>query len=197
MAKSSVNKVRLLLQYLASIYWAIVLLSGVLPPILMQFTGILPYLHKWDFFERLIFFLCLWLFAFAFYLLLANKKQKKSVVSTLQYNFRDWIISSLGALLFICSGAWLIANSLGPLVKIFPNEPYISQMVVVNAESHGSRNKSVNLDLKSSADGKIYYLTLSNQLFNYSIFNIGDNLILKGKQNWFGVYIEEFQREKP
>lgn len=189
--KNPVTNTRTLLQYLVALYIFLVFVSGVFPPILMQFTGTLPYLHNWKLLFRLIFFFCLWLSAIIAYLILANQKQKKSVLSTLQYNLRDWTLSFLGALLFIFSGAWLVANSLGPLVKIFPNEPYISQMVILNAEAQGSRHKSVNLDLKSSADEKVYYLTLSKRLFNYSKFHVGDKLILKGNQNWFGVYVEE------
>jgi hypothetical protein len=191
-----VNKVRRYLQHSAGVYLAFVFLSGALPPISMQFTGILPYLNVWQFYERLIFVFLNWCFAIIFYLIVSTEKQKKSVLLTIQFNLKDWILGVLGILLFICSGAWLAANSLGPLVKILPNELYTSRMVIVNVEADGSRNKSANLDLKSIADGKIYYLTLSKRLFNYPKFNIGDKLILKGRQNWFGVYVEEFQRVK-
>ena len=187
-------KVRVYLQYFVAVILIIVFLSGVFPPILMQFTGILPYLHNWVIFERLILVFLVWCLVIIFYLLVSTDKQKKSVLSTIQYSFKNWVISFFGVLLFVYSGAWLSANSLGTLVKIFPNEPYSAQMEVVNVKTQGSKYKSVNLDLKSNADGEIYYLTLSKQLFNYPKFNIGDKLILKGKQNWFGVYVEEFQQ---
>ncbi len=98
--------------------------------------------------------------------------------------------------MFIYAAADLSCNSLGTLVKIFPNQPYIEQMAVVNAKASGSKMKSVDLDLKSNADGRIYYLTLSKQLFNYPKFNVGEKLLLKGRKNFFGVYIESFQQVK-
>jgi hypothetical protein len=127
------------------------------------------------------------------YLIIADKKQKTSVAPFMAKGVKERFGSIWGLLLFTFCGAELSGTSLGTLVKIFPNKPYSAQMEVVNAEAKGSKMRSVDLDLKSNTDGKVYYLTLSKSLFNYPKFNIGDKLILKGKQNWFGVYIEEFQ----
>jgi len=42
-------------------------------------------------------------------------------------------------------------------------------------------------------DGKVYYLTLAKKLFDYSRIITGDKMILKGQQNIFGVYFEDFE----
>ena len=125
-----------LLQYIAAIYLVLVVfISPGIPLLIKFFFGILPYLHSWLLINRLIFFLSLWLLGVGIYLLLANQKQKKSVLFTLHFGFRDWVLALLGALLAIYTSASLFATSIGSLVKLFPTEPYSAQMTVIKCSN--------------------------------------------------------------
>ena len=160
---------------------------------MIPFFGTLPYVHNYSLIERILLEFLIWLFIFILYLLVATSRQKQTVVVTLRFNLKDWIGGLLGILMFVYVGAWLSANSLGLLVKLFPNEPCSIQVNVLNVENQGSKYKSIALDLKSQVDGKIYYLTLSKKIFDYPEIKSGDKMTLQGKQNIFGIYIESFK----
>lgn len=169
-------------------------LSSAIPPITVAIIGVLPYLHTYSLIMRILIEFAIWCSAFILYVYVSTPKQKESVLSVLNYSIKQWVGCFLGIAMFIFVGAWLSANSLGPFVEWLPNESYLAQFEVKNIETQGSKYKSLNLELTSANDGKNYYLTLSKQRFNSSELNRGDRILLQGKQNLFGVYIENFER---
>ena len=124
----------------------------------------------------------------------AKSENRKGAINMMK-SAKGCIFTLGGWSLFIFLSALLDANSLGSLVRVFPNKFYSSQVEVLNAKNQGSKYKSVDLDLKSQADGEIYYLTLSKKIFDYPEIKSGDKMTLEGIQNIFGVYIEEFEME--
>lgn len=94
------------------------------------------------------------------------------------------------------AGALFSANTLGFLVKIFPGENYSDYFEIVAAERFGSKYKSVVLDLKSVQTNEMRYLELSKKLFDYPAFQPGMKVLLEGKANWFGVYVEKCTIER-
>lgn len=93
-------------------------------------------------------------------------------------------------------GADSHANIMGLLVlHTLPTQPYIGHVLVEQAKFEGSKHKSIYLTLHSEADGKTYYLRLSKKIFDYPRIEAGDKVTLKGKQNNFGVYVEDFEME--
>jgi hypothetical protein len=99
-----------------------------------------------------------------------------------------------GFFLFVYGGASYSANTLGLLVMhTVQNYPCTYKVEVLKADFQGSKSKSIFLNLKSESDGKIYYLTLAKKLFNYPEIKFGNKMILHGKQNIFGIYVESFE----
>jgi hypothetical protein len=47
--------------------------------------------------------------------------------------------------------------------------------------------------LKSTDGSKELYLALSSRLFDYGSIRAGDEIVLGGKQNPFGVYVDSFR----
>ena len=95
--------------------------------------------------------------------------------------------------MFSYGGAEGPGNVLGLLVTKFSNKAYMAQVEVLDAKNQGSKYKSIVLNLKSKADGKIYYLTLSKKMFDYPEIKSGNKMILEGKPNIFGAYVESFK----
>ncbi|WP_124553668.1 hypothetical protein [Methylophilus methylotrophus] len=153
----------------------------------------LPYLYRSAFFSRFIEVVFIWLSFIIFYFIISAKKEKEAVVGVVGVNITSWIGGLLGVFLFAYGGAHDVGNTYGLLVLTLPNTSYIEEMQIVNLKSKGSKYKYVELDLESKRTGKAYYLTLSERRFNYSMFRAGDRLTLKGKENFFGIYVEEFR----
>ncbi len=188
--KNFVTKTRTILQYSCGILLAILFFGSFISIIEFQFLGAMPYLHESALMKRVLMVFLIWSGVFVFYLTIASPQQKKTVVVTLGYDLKNWLGACLGIVIFIFVEAWLSANTLGLLVVTLPNTPYQNQMEIIGVQTTGSKYKANNLDLKTPSNGKVYYLTLSKQLLDCPQFEIGESLQLKGKQNWFGVYIE-------
>jgi hypothetical protein len=187
-----VINLRVALQYLSAFFLLLVFLCAVVPLTIFFFCGVLPYLHQYSLSTRVTIAFLFWCVAIAFYFLISSEEQRKSVSNTIQYKPKDWLGAFLGVLLFSFTTGWLSANILGVMVKLTPSASCIIEAEVIHAKSYGSRNKSMRLDLKTKIDGSIYYLSLSERQFKYPNFKIGDSLTLKCKQNFFGVYVEDF-----
>jgi hypothetical protein len=109
---------------------------------------------------------------------------------------KNQIARWLGFIGFIFSGAYFNANIMGLLVlhTVSP-QAYFEHMHVEEIKYQGSKHKSILLTLHSEADGKTYYLTLAKKLFDYPRIEAGNKMILKGQQNVFGVYVEQFEMD--
>jgi hypothetical protein len=182
------------LQYLAGAMLLIAFIGSVGPMLLIPFVTVLPYLQKWSLLERLFCSVLLWSTAIFLYLAVSTPQQKHSVSSVAFRGLKDKSGAFLGLIMFVCSAAALSANTFGSLVKMFPNQSYLARFEVAAAVSSGAKYKMLDLDLKSNQDGRAYYLTLSKRLFADPKLQPGDILLLKGKQNFFGVYIEEVEK---
>lgn len=180
------------LQYLSAAFLLLVFLGAAVPLVIRVFYGDMPYLHNLSLFTRVTIAFLLWCAAIVFYLLVSTKKQKESVLFTIKYKLKDWVGASLGVLLFSFTMGWLSPNTLGMMVRLAPNTPYLFQVEIANAYTQGSRHKSLGLHLKSKDDGSLYYLTLSKRQFEYQNIKVGDRLTLKCKRNVFGIYVEGF-----
>lgn len=181
-------------KFLQFIFLTTLAVFWVLPVVEAPIFNKLPYLEAMNPPEKFIWSFSITVFIFFLYLLLSESIILKNGITYISgLNLKRKLLASLGFLMFVYASVDLSCNTFGTLVKIFPNKPYSAQMEVVNAETKGSKMRSVDLDLKLNTDGKVYHLTLSKSLFSYPKFKVGDKLILKGKKNWFGVYIEEFQ----
>ncbi len=185
------SKTRTILQYSWGILLAILFFGSFLSVVVNHFWGAIPYLHESALMKRVLIVFLIWSGAFIFYLAIASSQQKKSVIETLNYDLKHWLGACLGIVIFIFATAWPSAGTLGLLVVTLPNTPYQNQMEIIGAQTRGSKNKANDLDLKTPSNGKVYYLTLSKRRFDCPQFEIGESLQLKGKQNWFGVYIEQ------
>lgn len=96
--------------------------------------------------------------------------------------------------------AYFSSDIFGYLVKIPPNKPYEQTFQVVSAKTQGSKYKypSLSLDLKAENIDGFYNLVLAKKRFNYSKGQIQatDKVMLKGKQNFFGVLVESIEIKK-
>lgn len=182
------------LRSVAGVLLLLSFLSAIVPLLMLPFVNILPYLQTMQLWERLLWSTILTLLAISFGFAATTKKQRRSIAAMTVSSRKDIAVGVLGCAMFIFAAAALNDNVFGSLVKIFPNDPYIARFEVTATEFSGSRNKSVTLGLKAQSDGKLHYLTLSKRFFDYPRFQHGDILIIKGKQNIFGVYVESFKK---
>lgn len=160
---------------------------------MLPFVSELAYLHQMTLWQRsqisfLIFSVC-----YLFMWLGASPRNRKASAE-MSKGIKNQIVKWLGFLLFIVSGALFNANIMSLLVlHTLPTQPFLSHVKVDQAKYQGSKSKSLYLTLHSQADGKTYYLTLAKKLFDYSKINVGDKMILKGQENFFGVHINNYE----
>ena len=93
--------------------------------------------------------------------------------------------------------AYFSSDIFGYLVKVFPSNPYEQTFQVISAVSQGSKYKypALSLDLKGENNDGFYNLVLAKTRFNYTKgqFKANDEILLRGKQNFFGVIVESIQ----
>ena len=96
--------------------------------------------------------------------------------------------------------AYFSSDIFGYLVKIFPNNSYQQTFHVISAVSQGSKYKypALSLDLKAENNEGFYNLVLAKVRFNYTKgqFKATDEILLRGKQNFFGVVVDSIQIKK-
>jgi hypothetical protein len=167
-------------------------LASVWPLLLLPFVNILPYLQSQPFAARFFFSVNAWLCTGALWFVIITAKERR-VISALFSGWKDIAGTVAGIAMFAYFAAELSANTFGSLVKVFPGQSYMQRFEVMNTESAGSKYKSVTLELRSQSHRQAFYLTLSKRLFDYPQFNGGEVLMLKGKQNFFGVYVDDVE----
>ena len=93
--------------------------------------------------------------------------------------------------------AYFSSDIFGYLVKVFPSNPYEQTFQVISAVSQGSKYKypALSLDLKAENNDGFYNLVLAKARFNYSKgqFKANDEILIRGKQNFFGIVVESIQ----
>lgn len=186
------SNVRRLLGYFAGIALLVLFIVSAGPTLMLPFVLILPYLQTQPFLVRLMWSAVIYVVVWGLWFFATTQQQKQSVFLLVR-GWKNKIGAALGIAMFMVSCAFFNANTFGTLVKLFPSKNYIATFVVQDAVSSGSKHKSLDLKLESNLDGKVYYLTLAKKLFDYPKISTGDKIILKGQQNIFGVYVEDFE----
>lgn len=164
----------------------------LLPLALVPFVNVLPHLYTFTYGERMLFsFLATAVMLFTFAITPKYKGPGKSpkagggasLTSILFFLF----LTSLGA-------GWLSPNSFGAMVKIFATDPYFGRFQIVESKVEGGKYAATKLTLRSEATSKIYFLTLSKKLFGPVGLQNGQVVLLTGKQNILGAYVEKVER---
>lgn len=167
----------------------IMLLGFMLPILMLPFVKVLPVLQLNNMWHRSPVYIGLLLGTFALGYLGAKIENRRLMIKTLTENKKSNVI---GALAFVLGGAMTTANTIGILVKALPNEPYKKQVEVISVEPQGSKQQS--LTLKDDQLSVLFNLEMADVLFHYRNqpdLQVGDTLLLNGKENSFGVYIEK------
>lgn len=172
-----------------------ILIFHVLPVLMYPFVNHFPYLHYLTLWQRLQVSLVIFSVSYLLIMIGASPKNKKAAAEAVK-GVKNQIGNWLGILLFIVGGAHFNGNIMGLLVLYtLPTQQYLDHLIVDQVIYQGSRHKSIFLTLHSETDGKTYYLTLAKKLFDYPRVEAGNKMILKGQQNLFGVYVEQFEVE--
>lgn len=172
-----------------------ILIFYVTPVLMLPFVNELPYLHYLTLWQRSQ--ISVFIFTISYFLMwLGASPKNRKYSAEIGRGIKNQIARWLGFIGFIFSGAYFNANIMGLLVlHTVPTQPYFQHMLVDQMKYEGSKSKSIFLTLQSKSDSKTYYLRLSKKLFDYPRIEAGDQIILKGQQNVFGVYVEEFEME--
>lgn len=184
-----------LLRLFAALFLLVMSITATGPMLMLPFVNIMPYLQRVQFLERFAWSCFLWGICITFYFVVSTRSERLSIFRSIIKNRTDKVGVAFGIGMFVFATAWFNANLFGVLVKIFPNDSYSAIAEVKSIKYGGSKSKSITLDLALKQSGEISSLTLSKRLFDYSTFQIGENILLKGKINFFGVYIEEITEE--
>ena len=95
------------------------------------------------------------------------------------------------------AAAFVSSDIIGYLVKILPSNPYEQTFQVISTKTQGSKYKypALSLDLKAENNDGFYNLVLAKARFNYSKgqFKANDEILIRGKQNFFGIVVESIQ----
>ena len=178
-------------------YILILGLSICLGVLSTAFLGGLPYLYQHDFLHRLFF----WFIAFIPGILMFFCTAPKWHIEYFIYKRKTEYIKMGAAALFLLAGhAYVSSDIFGYLVKIPPNKPYEKNFQVLSTKTQGSKYKypSLSLDLKAENNEGFYNLVLAKSRFNYTKgqFKATDEILLRGKQNFFGVVVDSIQIKK-
>lgn len=167
-------------------------IAWVLPIVLAVFFTELPYLQKFAFGERFAisgFFTVVILIITAFLWpknFLVYKAPKR--LGTLKNVF----MAFSGFVMATFFSAWLSGNIFGSFVKLTPGTEYEERLLIKDVAYQGVRYRTVTLLMERKGDSNLTYLTLAKRLFNYPEFKVGDSIMLHGKKNIFGVYVDSF-----
>lgn len=187
-----INSRWLLLRCFAVTTLLVLICLALLPLALDFLVGDMPYLHSTSVVMRFI-----WSSGFVFFTALIcrlsmTKIQWQKLKRLTLGGWKDVVGVLFGALLATYAIADGYGNVLGALVAIFPESSCAIQSEVLTAIPSGSnRRRSVTINLLSWEDGQTYYLTLSRSMFDYPKLRPGDLLLIEGKKNYLGAYIEE------
>lgn len=166
------------------------------PVALLPVVKVLPYMQSYSLCERVLWSSGFYLFVCIVARGVSSPQQLRAIKAVVRNSAGNAIGLAIGLAAATYTAAWLSANIFGSLVKVFPNTPYESSCEIIEAVSSGWRYKSVDIECKLNPYGEIRYLTLSSRLFDYPTLNSGDSLVLSGRKNFFGVYIESYEQHK-
>jgi hypothetical protein len=179
---------------LRSLMLAYCILVWVLPIVVMLIFGDLPYLQQRDFLH------CLSLSAGGTLALVAVMvvSSPNGLVETLRrgtayQTAKAWILTFLGFAIFTVFAALWGGSVLGAVVRFTPGAEYSAKVTVVGAWQPSHRSRTVYLTLRSLEGTGDSYLWLSERVSDYPVIRTGDRLLLEGKQNVVGVYIERIR----
>lgn len=167
-------------------------IAWVLPILLAVFFTELPYLQKFAFGERFAIssgFSIVMLIVTAFlwprnFLVYKAPKRLGTV--------KNVLMAFSGLVMFTFSSAWLSGNIFGSFVKLTPGTEYEERLLIKDVAYRGVRYRAVTLLMERSGESNLMYLTLAKRLFNYPEFKVGESIMLHGKENIFGVYVDSF-----
>ena len=149
----------------------------------------LPYLHYFDFLNRFFISIFVWVPGFILFFLVATKEHIEFFVYENKFEY----VKLVSVFIVMCAvSAWFISgNIMYPLVKILPNKSYEEKFTVTSTKKYGaSKYKLYGLDTNLEKDGHIFYFHLAKERFDYSKIKVKDEIIIKGRQNIFGVIAE-------
>ena len=157
--------------------------------------GRLPYLYELSFLQRFYYWAVAWLLGAVIFTLTATKSQMQYYIFKRKFEY----VKLLGGIFIVVpiAAAYVSSDIIGYLVKILPSNPYEQTFQVISTKTQGSKYKypSLSIDLKAENNDGFYNLVLAKARFNYTKgqFKANDEIILRGKQNFFGVIVESIQ----
>ncbi|WP_160277132.1 hypothetical protein [Methylotenera sp. N17] len=162
---------------------------------MLPFVNELPYLHYLTLWQKVQ--ISFFIFTLSYFLIMFGAKPKNRRAARLfTEDVKGKFMTTCGFFGAIFFGALFSGNIMGLLVlHTLPTQPYLNHVLVDEMKYQGSKHKSILLTLHSEADGKTYYLTLAKKLFDYPRIEAGNKMILKGQQNVFGIYVEQFEMD--
>lgn len=170
--------------------------AWMFPVSLIPFVNTLPYLQVEPVAVRIIWSGLFYLAAIAGARLAMTSQQWHAIKSLTLNSWKDQLVLLLSVVMAVFAAAEYSGNTFGSLVKLIPGETYSKVFVVKSVKPYGSRSKAAELELRSATEDKTYTVTFSRRLFTYDKFHAGDEILLNGKQNLFGVYIDGFKLRK-
>jgi hypothetical protein len=170
-----------------------------LPILLLPATYALPVIQTTTFEFRAFWHavvIAVLLFAFFFSAKKNDRQKGKEVFKS--GGFRGIAIMLIFAFgMIYCLAQWG-ANTFGILIKALPNHVYENNVELISKDhevpDYYTRKQSIVLTFQDKQINKLSALELSRTLFRYPHEpspQAGDTLTLKGKENLFGVYVEE------
>jgi hypothetical protein len=168
------------------------LVAWVLPVAVLVVFRELPYLHERRFLERLVTSAA---GTGVLVVAMAISFPRRFLIyreSTWWKTAESVLLAVSGLAMFTAAAAALSGNLFGALTKLMPGTPYLARFIVSELESSLSRG-GVSLSLKPKEGTMPAYLTLSRRLFGRQEIRVGDEMVLRGKQNMAGVYVDDFE----
>ncbi|MFV1922205.1 MAG: hypothetical protein ACMZ63_06355 [Methylotenera sp.] len=162
---------------------------------MLPFTGMMPVIQTTTLAERLGFYFSLLVTFVILIRMFALEEGAIKAKKMVKENLKGLVFALL---LFVYGNAQWGANTFGILIMNLPNRLY-ENTVVLNSKDqevpdYYTRKQSIVLTFQDNKINKLSTIELSRTLFQYPYEpspQSGDTLILKGKENLFGVYVEE------
>ena len=149
----------------------------------------LPYLHYYDFLNRFFISIIVWMLGFILFFLTATKSHIEFYVYENKFEYVKLV--SVFIVMCVFSAWFMSTNIMYPLVKILPNKLYEEKFTVTSTKmSSASKYKLYSLDVSLKKNDHIFYFSLAKERFDYSKIKVNDEIIIKGRQNFFGVIAE-------
>lgn len=168
-------------------------LAWLVPVFVLPFANVLPYLQTMPLLQRLMWSALFFVIASVVARAAMTRRQWNDVRGVSLRGWSSVVGVSLGLLMAIYAAASLSANTFGLLVKAFPAEPFVQELVVASSKTVGSKQRALELELRPPQREEPYELTLSQRVFGkLPKLKPGDVLRVKGEKNVFGSYVQTF-----